>query len=168
MTAVADSGPLIHLATAGQFHLLNRYFQKLLIVPEVYGEIVIQGEGRYGQAELKQAVTDGWVLVEPVKDDALVQSLAVPTMSKTDTVVLAFALERKATLILTDDSMLRGLAEQEGLRVMGSIGILTVARLDGLLSELKPVLDRLIDLGFYLEPNGPVYRDALRKVRELE
>ena len=40
MTAVADSGPFIHLAIVGRFDLLKRYFHKLVIIPQVYDEVV--------------------------------------------------------------------------------------------------------------------------------
>ena len=68
MTVVADSGPLIHLAIVGQFLLLKRYFHQLLIIPQVYDEVVTQGQGRPGDLELSQAVSDGWITIEPVTD----------------------------------------------------------------------------------------------------
>ena len=48
MTVVADSGPLIHLAVARQFFLLKRFFDKTLIIPQVYDEVVTQGKGKPG------------------------------------------------------------------------------------------------------------------------
>lgn len=168
MTFVADSGPLIHLALVGQFPLLKRYFHKLLIIPQVYEEVATQGKGRAGDFELREAVTERWIAVEPVKDNALVRRLTLPNVSQTDAAVVACAVENKASLVLTDDSNLRGLAEQEALSVMGSVGILILARLEGVIGELKPFLDRLVAVGFHLEPNGPVYQDALKRVRELK
>jgi predicted nucleic acid-binding protein len=50
--------------------------------------------------------------------------------------------------------------------VIGSIGILIRARLDGVIPELKPVLDQLIHGGFYLDPQGTVYHEALKRVGE--
>jgi predicted nucleic acid-binding protein len=58
------------------------------------------------------------------------------------------------------------LAMALGVSTMGSIGVLIQARLDELIAELKPLLDQLIAAGFYLDPHGPVYRDALRSVGE--
>jgi predicted nucleic acid-binding protein len=49
---------------------------------------------------------------------------------------------------------------------IGSIGILIQARMNGVIAELKPLLDQLIAAGFYLDPHGPVYRDALSSVGE--
>ena len=110
MTVVADSGPFIHLAIVGQFLLLKRYFHTLFIIPQVYEEVVTQGKGRPGDPELRQAVRDGWVTIESVTDLALVQRLAAPHISETDAAVVAYALEKKAALVLADDPDVRELA----------------------------------------------------------
>src|SRR5262245_59864106 len=53
--AVADSGPFMHLAVVNHVALLQRYFQPLLILPQVYDEVVTQGLGRPGAPELAAA-----------------------------------------------------------------------------------------------------------------
>jgi len=167
MTVVADSGPLIHLAIVGQFHLLKRYFHELVIIPQVYDEIVTHGKGRPGDTELRQAVRDQWVMVEPVTNPAAAKRLAASNISETDAAVVACAVEKKITLVLADDSDVRDLAEREGLSVMGSVGILTQGRLEGVVHELKPLLDKLVVAGFHIDSNGRVYQDALRRVGEI-
>jgi predicted nucleic acid-binding protein len=167
MTVVSDSGPLIHLSIVGQFPLLKRYFNKLLIIPQVYNEVVTQGKGKPGDSELCQAVKEGWIAVESLTDHALVQRLNKPNISETDAAVVAFAIEKKAGLVLADDSHVRGLVEQEGISVMGSIGIFIHARIEGQIIELKPILDQLVAAGFHLDPDGRVYKDALKRVGEI-
>lgn len=44
--------------------------------------------------------------------------------------------------------------------------MLIQARLEGVITELKPLLDQLIAAGFHLDPQGQVYQDALKKVGE--
>ncbi len=65
-----------------------------------------------------------------------------------------------------DDAALRMLAHTQGVAVVGSIGILIKARLEGVIPALKPLLDQLIAGGFHLDPQGQVYLDALRSVGE--
>jgi predicted nucleic acid-binding protein len=74
-------------------------------------------------------------------------------------------MEQEAT-ILSDDNAVRALAMALGMPVVGSIGILIQARPEGVVVALKPLLNQLIAAGFYLDPHGPVYRDALRSVGE--
>ena len=168
ITAVADSGPLIHLAIVGETALLQRYFQPILIVPQVYAEVVTQGTGKPGAQELAVACEAGVIQIREVPDQPLisrVREASPPTMSDVDVMVVALAMAQQSAL-LSDDAAVRGLALEQGLSVIGSVGVLTRARLDGLIPALKPLLDRLITSGFHLDPQGQVYQDALRKVGE--
>jgi predicted nucleic acid-binding protein len=92
-------------------------------------------------------------------------SSGVPPVSTVDVMVVALAIEQHATL-LTDDNAVRMLATAHGVLVIGSIGILIRARLDGVIAALKPLLDQLIAAGFHLDPHGHVYREALQHVGE--
>ena len=79
--------------------------------------------------------------------------------------VVALAIEQQVTL-LTDDNGVRMLAMAHHVPLIGSIGILIRARLDGVIVALKPLLDQLIAAGFHLDPQGHVYSEALRRVGE--
>jgi predicted nucleic acid-binding protein len=70
---VADSGPLIHLASVNQFSLLRRFFHTIHTIPQVYAEVVAQGRGRAGDFEMRQALQERWVWVETAADAALIQ-----------------------------------------------------------------------------------------------
>ena len=50
---------------------------------------------------------------------------------------------------------------------MGTVEILVQARVEGFVDRLQPLLDQLIAAGFYLDPPGRVYQDALKRVGEL-
>jgi uncharacterized protein len=167
--AVADSGPFIHLAMINQTDLLQRYFQPILILPQVYHEVVTQGEGCPGAQELDEACKIGVVQLIELADAHLVSQVrqpGLPEVSDVDAMVVALAIEQQAT-ILSDDGSLRLVALAKRVLVVGSIGILIQATLDGVIPMLKPRLDQLIAAGFYLDPQGQVYRDALRRVGEL-
>jgi predicted nucleic acid-binding protein len=89
-----------------------------------------------------------------------------PEVSDVDANVVALAIEQQTTM-LSDDGSLRLVALAKRVLVVGSIGILIQATLDGVIPMLKPRLDQLIAAGFYLDPQGQVYRNALRRVGEL-
>jgi len=102
----------------------------------------------------------------PVTDQTMIQRLAAPNLSHIDCEVIACAIESRAPAVLSDDIAVRRLAEREGLPAIGTIGMLTRARLNGWVDQLKPLLDRLIDEGFYLDPSGRIYQDALMRAGE--
>lgn len=166
VTVIADSGPLIHLSMVHQFHLLHRLFQHMSAIPQVIDEVVTHGNGRPGEAEVQKGIQDQWIRIVPVPDRTVIQRLAAPNLSEVDSAVLACAIQVSATVVLCDDSAVRRLAEREGLAVVGTVGILTHARMNGWVERLKPVLDQLITEGCYLDPAGRIYQDALARVGE--
>lgn len=168
ISAVADSGPLIHLAIVGQTALLPRYAHPILIVPQVYAEVVTQGAGKPGAQEVDAACQAGVIQIREMSDQQLISRIrqAGPaTMSDVDVVVVALAMEQQAAL-LSDDAAVRAVAIGQGLSVIGTIGLLTRARLDGIIPALQPLLDQLMASGFHLDPHGQVYQDAMRTVGE--
>lgn len=57
---------LIWLAKAGRLDLLRDQYQRILIPPEVYTEVVVDGlrEGYPDAYVVKDAVEQGWIVVE--------------------------------------------------------------------------------------------------------
>jgi len=61
--AVSNASPLIHLAAIGRFQLLRVFFDEICVPPAVWREIVEQGRGRAGAAEVQEAAEEGWMRV---------------------------------------------------------------------------------------------------------
>jgi len=61
------------------------------------------------------------------------------------------ALEEHAELVLMDELAGRRIATSVGLRIMGTLGVLLLAKRQQLLSEVKPLLDQLLAVGFYAD-----------------
>jgi predicted nucleic acid-binding protein len=138
---VSNAGPLIALAKIERFELLRKLFSKLYIPQAVYDEVVVIGAGRAGAKETEQAVGD-WIKVQEVKDIVMVKSL-LTKLGKGESEAIALALETKADLVLLDDYKARATAEFMGLNMTGSVGMLNKVQKEGLISDLRPLLDEL-------------------------
>jgi predicted nucleic acid-binding protein len=170
MRSVSDSGPFIYLATLHYIDVLPHYFQPLLTLHHVYNEVVTQGSGRPGAQELRTMCERGEVRLVEINNPRLIEQLRhvssrTPPLSEVDVLVVALAIEQRTTLLTEDNGVLM-LAMAQNVPVIGSIGVLIRARLDGMIAALKPLLDLLIAAGFHLEPQGHVYREALQRVGE--
>ncbi len=142
---VADSGPLIALATVGHFDLLRQIYQTLLIPTAVAREVTKEGGARPGAQEITQA---GWiehVPAKPAPDPFLVEELDLGEAE-----AIALAVQRGA-LLLVDERRGRRVAELVyRLRVRGTVGTLAVAKRLGLIPRIRPILEALQQSGYYV------------------
>lgn len=166
MTAVVDSGPLISLAAVGHVERLREQCGEILIVPAVEREVIDEGQERPGEAELRAALQVGWARRAAVQDQMLLARMRRPSLALADSEVLGCAIEHGRLMVVADDAALRRVCLAEQLPLVGTVGVLVRARLDGKLSALKPLLDQLVATGFRLDPAGAVYRGALARVGE--
>ena len=122
MTTVADASPLIFLAKLDSLSLLPRVLGKEILVPrqvrdEVLAPDVDPAEFRHLEGFLASCEV---VAVRPTS------SLAAG-LSAADRAALALAMRRKADVLLCDDRLLRSLADAEGIRPLGTLGVLLQA-----------------------------------------
>ena len=128
MPAVADAGPLIHLAQIEKLWVLREFFELIWIVPEVKKEAIDEGL-RLGHAEAKllsSAHMEGWIVVEDLPDSliATAKSMAdLENVSMTDAKTLLLAREKELD-ILVDDRILSELAKMLELTVWNTWTIL--------------------------------------------
>ena len=67
MAFVSNSTPLIYLAALADFDLLRALFDRILIPPAVYEEVVVNGAGYPVGSAVRQAL-DNWIMVQPLGD----------------------------------------------------------------------------------------------------
>lgn len=80
---------------------------------------------------------------------------------------IALALELKADRLLIDERLGRSVAQRYGIKITGLLGVLISAKMNGLLSAVKPILDNLIEqAGFRVSRD--LYVRTLQDVNEME
>jgi len=157
---VSDSGPLIHLSQIRRLYLLRKFFREILIPQAVYCEVVVEGEGRPGSREVKEAP---WIRVIEIRDKRLKNVLQL-ALDEGEAEAIVLALEVNADLVLLDDREARLQAKRLGLHVTGTLGILLRAKRLGLIESLKEELNKLKEAGFRISRN--LEEEILKKAGE--
>jgi predicted nucleic acid-binding protein len=157
---VADATPLIALAKIGQLDLLPGFFGNVLVPGAVYGEIVLAGAGRIGAAEIQTA---NWIHVEAIADRSKVDYLLTQLdIGEAEAIVLA--QEKQADWLLVDENKARSIAQRLGLQMIGTVGLLLLAKEQGKLPAVRPQLDALRSHQFRLSQK--VYESVIRQANE--
>ena len=150
LLVISDSSPIMSLAIIGQLRLIQELFGEIIIPKEVWDELVIEGKGKPGTNEIEKAK---WIKVATVKNDCLLKTLS-KDLDLGESAAIALAIERKANLLLLDETDARNLAEFYGLQKTGVIGVLMRAKKKNLVKEIKPILEELrTQAHFWIKPN---------------
>ncbi len=147
MKVVCNATPLIHLSAMGQLELLRELFGEISIPDEVYAEVVLQGAGKPGEAEVRNAT---WIRRCQVSDPSALRTLkAILGEGEAACIILAIAM--KADLVILDDRLARLHAQAHDLRITGTIGVLLKAAERGNV-DFERALSDLLATGFRLSP----------------
>ena len=120
---ISDSSTLIHLASIGRLELLREFYEGITIPPAVWREVVTEGKGRAGAAEVETAHDANWIEVAAPEDSNLLRLLK-HELNEGEAEVIALAIERQADLVLLDETEARRIAELYHLSKTGVVGIL--------------------------------------------
>ena len=146
---VVNAGPLIALATVSQLGVLESLYERVLVPLAVEDEVVVAGHGRPGADDVAAAEFLERVRVAPAPEPLLARALG-----RGEAEVIALAHRLGARLTLLDERRARRIAEQAyGLRVKGTVGVLVSAKRAGLVDAVRPLLEALVDEGYFLAPD---------------
>ncbi|NOX63287.1 MAG: DUF3368 domain-containing protein [Chloroflexi bacterium] len=157
---VSDATPLIALAKIGGLAWLPELFGEVIVPDAVYREVVIGGVGRSGSEEIRTA---DWIQVRSVRDRGKVERL-LNDLDIGEAEAIALAQEMSADWLLLDEIRARTVAKNLELPVIGTVGLLRLAKQEGLVTSVKPLLDALLVSGFRL--SKVVYESILKQVDE--
>jgi predicted nucleic acid-binding protein len=136
---ISNASPIINLAIIGRLNLLKTIWGKIYVPEAVWKEVVIDGEDKEEMAEIKKS---DWIIVEKVKDRNLAL-LLLQNLDKGEAEAIALAVEKKADIILLDETDAREAADIYKLGKTGVLGILLLAKLKEEIPNLKPEIEKL-------------------------
>ncbi|NJL90987.1 MAG: DUF3368 domain-containing protein [Coleofasciculaceae cyanobacterium SM2_1_6] len=164
MIIVSDTSVITNLAAIEQLELIHQLYTTIIIPVAVYNEMVAVDKLVPGAIEVQ---TLSWIRTQAVANIQGVIDIQTSEdnidLGEAEAIILA--LELKAELILMDERRGRALAATYGLKVTGLLGILLQSKRQGLLSLVKPVMDRLIGEADFRISND-LYTTVLRNAGE--
>lgn len=161
---IVNSSPIIALSMIHQIELLWTLFDEVIVPEGVYHEISVSaGKNNYGKAELESAVQEKNIRMYSVRDAALVSTL-LGRLHRGEIEVIVGGREQRVNFVLLDDMTARKMAEAFSLVPIGTIGILRLAKKQGILESIKSYLDVLRRKEFRV--SDKIYDEILTKENE--
>jgi len=141
MKVVSNTSPITNLAAIQQLDLLHLIYDTIMIPQAVYNELTMLENPVPGTTEVQ---TLAWIKTYKVGNKILVAQLE-SEIDPGESEAIALALEMKADRLIIDDYKGRKVAERFQIKFTGILGVLVIAKQRGFISEVRPVLNDLID-----------------------
>lgn len=139
-----NASPLITLFRAGLHPLLPQLFPDLVVPEAVWAEVVSR---TYDDPATQGLPGSAWArkLPTPVSPDVVAWNLGAG-----ETAVLSFVQEHREYTALVDDRTARRCARVLGIPIMGTAGVVVLAKRRGLIGSVEEALRRLQGAGLWL------------------
>jgi predicted nucleic acid-binding protein len=142
---ISNTSPIFYLHRLGLLDLLEKLYGEIIIPNAVLEELE---EGKKSGEDVPDVRIISWIKIRSISVPPAIT--IIPDLGKGESEALALALMEKQHLLIIDDALAREIAGLQSIRFTGTAGILLKAKKNGFINELKPVLYRLKDAGFYI------------------
>ena len=140
---VSNTSPICYFARLGLLDVLHELLGQVRVPPAVVDEIDI---GRTLIPELPDLRTIDWVRIDsgPLPEVSSIQ------LGPGEAEALALAGSLSNVCVLLDDFQARKQAEEKGISVRGTLALLVMAKEKRFIQEVRPLIERLEEMGFRL------------------
>lgn len=140
MVVVSDTSALSNLFKINRLELLRDVFG-VVIVPEAVMRELLELEKR--GIDLSPVKNAAWIKVRSVQNKELAEFYQKGILDEGESEAIVLAKELAANYLIMDEALGRKVAEAEGLKVIGVLGILRDAKSMGIIPAVRPVIDEL-------------------------
>lgn len=137
MIVIADSSALVALSICQALPVIESLFGEVFVPDSVYQEVTIKGKPE--AKALKEFLNSRTKSVK--LENYSIKNKVNLGSGELDAIALYMSLS--AELLIIDDAKAKKVAYANGLEVMGSIGVLLLAKEQGLIKKIKPLLELL-------------------------
>lgn len=127
-TIISDTSCFIILSKIDELELLHKVYPQIITTPDI-------------AAEFGSPLPE-WVEIIAVSDKQK-QKLLETQLDKGESSALALALELVESVVIIDDYKARKIAEQLNIAYTGTVGVVIKAKLQGIITSIKPILEKI-------------------------
>lgn len=136
---VSNTTPISNLLHLDLISILSELFGTVCVPMAVADEV----NSYFSSFQLwKNSLEQGRIVIVPISNMILAKQM-IPMLHKGEAEAICLALENNAKLCLMDDKDGRSVAQANNLHVTGTLGILLKSKQTGLVSFVKPLIDKL-------------------------
>ena len=140
MIVVSDTSPVSNLFLIGELDLLRRIYNEILMPKAVMDELIELEKFGINIDAVKQSE---WIkCFEVTERNNVNELLSELDLGEAESIVLAKELH--ADWLLIDETKGRKIAKDNGLQTIGLLGVLLLAKKEGIINEVKPYVEQLI------------------------
>jgi len=159
---VSDTTAIIYLAEIEALHLLKILFQGIYIPEAVYHELTRGGDHLPGSKEIKSSP---WIKVKKVDNYEHYSKKFSKPLHLGEAQAIGLALHMNADYLIIDELDGRHVAKEQKIKIVGMLGIFQKAKEKGLISSVRPYVEKLRCTKFKMSAN--LYNSVLEKAGEL-
>ena len=137
---ISNSTPLIILSKIGELEILKNLYGEIIIPRAVFDEVTIKSDA------IKNL---SWIKILEVQDKSN-RKIYQAKLHDGEVEVMMLAKEISADLLIIDDNAAKKFAKFLGFQVTGTLGILLKAKSEKIISEVKPILEKMQAENFYI------------------
>jgi predicted nucleic acid-binding protein len=145
---VINASPLIHVTRAGYPELLQVVGERIAVPQPVADEILAKGKD-----DVTARALDALPWLDVVSVPEIPAAMAAWDLGAGESSVIAWAISHPGTVVIIDDLQGRRCALSLGLRLIGTLGMVLVAKRQGAIPRARPIVDELVAHGMYLSPH---------------
>ena len=146
---ISDTSCFIILSKIGELDILQKLYGQIITttdISEEFGELL-----------------PSWVLIKDVHNKQSQKILEIQ-IDRGESSAIALALEMENCTIILDDFKARKVAQNLGLSVTGTIGVIIKAKLNGIIPSIKPLINKIRQTNFRL--SAEIEALALKQAKE--
>lgn len=144
---ISDTSPLFYLYRLGLLEVLKDLYGTVTVPNAVRKELEIGGE--QGE-DIPHLENYPWIEIATVSMPEYLKLIS--DLGSGESEVLALAMKHPSPRVILDDKLARRIAAVQGFQITGTAGILLKAKQKRIIKTLKPIIEQLLTLGFYLKP----------------